>query len=196
MQSAIEDYVANGPIADSKALAARISELNDALCAKPEQAAAAAAAIQTYTELAAVRSHGSTALNDDLSLPRVNDKIRSVYASLGTDTPRTCTHLTPTATSAAVCVDEPWIVLCSECITSHGAKDHTREWDDRCSECGRVDMRGTCGLNITPVLGAPIRFTTGVELFLSPVIITGLAICERCRLSAGQKRTRSQSPTS
>lgn len=176
--------------ADRRGIEARVAELAETVGSNP---ARAVAALNLARKIAAapIGQGGmpGSAIGDG-EFPNLRARFEAALDTVHAVVPDTCPHLTPDSAVAAVCVDEPGVVMCGNCQEAHVTEAHPPEWNHTCLECGRVDMRGISPAMPVPIVGLPVRFGGEVRLFISPVVVTGLGICNPCRLAVGKRRGR------
>lgn len=183
-------YVETAPPADVKALEATVVEALEEAVAHPERVAAAVQTARKVFSAPLTKDNVAASPTRPGDFPAIEAKASGTHAALRARVPVACPHLGPGAPLGAVCVDEPDTVMCPDCLDDHMRNDHTAEWDRTCSECGGVDMRGISVINTLPAMGVPVRFDDEVRVFIAPVMLTGLGLCNPCRLAAGKKRAR------
>lgn len=191
----LADAYAAGTAADRKAIEARYAEAAELIAADPLRARTAIATAREIVAAPIGRNRQAGRTFDDEELPRLHAKVRTGLTALRTTVPDACAHLTPQSPIALACLDEPGTVMCGDCCQEHSLDGHGPEWDYQCLECGGVDMRGISPVMVTPILGLPVRFGGEVAVFIAPVVMTGLGVCNPCRLAAGKKRDRSATRT-
>lgn len=176
------------PLADRKAIEASLAEVAAQIEADPAQAALA---LVNYRRIITATPpggrHGKPVTPGEL--PHLAAKLAAAQNTLYGSVPTACQHLKPSDPAAYLCIDEPDRILCAECSSQHGAS-HPPEWDFQCLECGGVDLRGISVCTVPPLVGLPVRFGTEDRSFISPVIVTGIGVCNSCRLGVGKKRDR------
>lgn len=182
-------YESAGP-ADRRAIEARVAELARTVEADPARAVAALDLARQITAAPIGRGGMPGSAIGDGEFPKMRARLESALAALHDTVPDACPHLTPDSVVAAACADEPGTVMCGDCQDAHVTEAHPPEWNHACVECGGVDMCGISPAMPTPIVGLPVRFGVGVRLFMSPVVVTGLGVCNPCRLAAGRKRDR------
>lgn len=183
-------YVETAPPADVKALEATLVEALEEAVAHPEQVAAAVHMARKVFTAPLTKDNRAASPTLPGDFPAIEAKAAGTHAALRAQVPVACPHLRPDFPLGAVCVDEADTIMCPDCLDDHMHNGHTVEWDRTCSECGGVDMRGISAINTLPAMGVPVRFGTEVRVFIAPVMLTGLGLCNPCRLAAGKKRAR------
>lgn len=176
--------------ADRRAIEARVAELTQTVETNPARAAAALDLARKIAAAPIGRGGMSGSAIGAGEFPNLRATFEAALTTLHNTVPDACPHLTPDSIVAAVCVDEPGAVMCGDCQDAHVTEAHPPEWNHACLECGGVDMRGISPAMPTPIVGLPVRFAGGVRLFISPVVVTGLGICNPCRLATGKRRAR------
>lgn len=180
----------NATPAGREALDSRFAEWAEAYDANPVGAAEAARMAQRIVALPVSRGGTAGAAAAKGDYPRLRAKVIAALETLHGSALSACLHLAPNSPAAAVCIDEPCVALCTDCMDTHLRSDHPPSWNHQCLDCGSVDMRGISPVMIPPMLGMPIRFGDQEQLFIGPVVMTGLGICNPCRLSTGKRRSR------
>lgn len=184
-----ERYEAAAP-ADRRAIEARMAALVDVAAADPARVAAAAVVARNITAAPIGRDHTAGTATAPDEYPHLYALVGRVLVGLRAMVPDACPHLSVNAPLAAVCVDEPNTVMCIACIETHVADAHDQVWEHQCSECGSVDLRGINPVMPTPTVGLPVRVGGEVQVFIPPVMLIGLGVCNPCRLAVGKKRAR------
>jgi len=184
------DYLRTAPAADIKALEATLAEALEEAAAHPERVAAAAHMARKVFTAPLTKDNRAASPTLPGDFPAIEAKTAETHTALRAQVPVACPHLGFDAPLGAVCVDEADTIMCPNCLDDHMRNGHTREWDRTCSECGGVDMRGISAINTLPAMGVPVRFGNEVRVFIAPVMLTGLGLCNPCRLAAGKKRVR------
>lgn len=183
------EYMATAPAADVKALEAELFEFLEA-AGSPERLMAAVEMARKVFAAALTKDCRAASPSLPGDFPAIENKARTAITALRNGVPAACPHLWPEAPLGMACVDESDTIMCPDCLDDHMHNGHTAEWDRTCSECGGVDMRGISVINTLPVMGVPARFGDEVRVFVPPVMLTGLGLCNPCRLAAGKKRAR------
>jgi hypothetical protein len=182
------------PVADVKAVQAKTAEWLETVALHPDNAAAAAMFMRTYSRM----TDGERRTDGDDVFPRLSARHRE-FAALLTAGPghRMCAHLDarpePVAVACQMCPAAG--LFCLECLRDHGtAHDPADEY--RCDQCGQPDMRGLHSVRPDPVTAVPVQRIGDdhVRLYPGAVLLSGFGICKRCKTAAGRKRARSVVP--
>ena len=184
-----EVYEASGT-ADRRALKARAAEIAEAVTTDPQRVATAVTLARRITAAPIGRGGMPGSAVADDGLPNLRARIDAALDTVHRTVPAACPHLTPDDAVAAICVDEPGTAMCGDCQDAHVTQAHPPEWNHQCLECGGIDMRGISPVMPTPIVGLPVRFGGEEKLFIAPVVITGLGVCNPCRLAVGRRRER------
>lgn len=190
VQNEAATYIKTAPPADLKALEASLVEFAEAATDHPERVVAAVHMARKVFTAPLTKNNRAASPTQPGDFPTIEAKATGTHAALRAQVPVACPHLRPDAPLGAVCVDEGGTVMCPNCLDDHMRNGHTAEWDRTCSECSGVDMRGISTINTLPAMGVPVRFGSEVRVFIAPVMLTGLGLCNPCRLAAGKKRVR------
>lgn len=183
----VETYETAGT-ADRRALEARVADIAEAAGADPRRVLGAINLARRIAAAPIGRGGMSGSAVADGEFPHLRARLEAALDAINRTVPAACPHLTPDSPVAAICVDEPGEAMCQDCQDVHFADAHPSEWNHTCLECGGVDLRGISPVMPTPLVGLPVRFGDEARPFLSPVVITGLGMCNPCRLAAGRKR--------
>lgn len=141
-----------------------------------------------------MRRHGElmgSEATEDLraTLPNVSGKLERVVTVLDRDVRRhgaalDCGHAS-SSTPLFVCSDHPaGGVRCMACAMAHTLR-HDAMVESTCDQCGEIgnDVAWTILAPTLNLRGLPVRRPRGGRggVLFGPVVVTGVAVCQRCR---------------